>query len=138
MTITICRVQHNLPNAIYVGRKMFTYTPRRGLVLPFALLSQIRYGSVLANPFRVGETPDPIGAFATLLEQRISRQNPLICTELLRITRLAERGDVTLACWCANAPRAWYADPGQHRDGCHADVIAGVIAKMVAAEQIAI
>ena len=132
--ITICHVHHAPANAVYVGRKMRDYTPRKGVVVPFELLSRIRYGSDLANPFRRGETPDPIGAYAALLDVRIAKQNPLVCTELLRIATMAEAQDVALACWCAKEPRAPYAEPTMHADGCHADVIAKVVAEMIEAK----
>ncbi len=131
MSITICHVKDAPKDAIYVGRKMFNYTPRRGVTLPFDVLSQIHIGSVLCNPFRAGETPDPIGRFKAYLWHKMQQGSPLICAELKRIAALVPVQFVTLACWCANEPRGRYFEPSLYPDGCHADVIANAVMYLV-------
>jgi hypothetical protein len=130
--ITITKVQRNATNAIYVGRRMWRY---RSATVSTALVTQITIGSVLCNPFRRDEHPPqfsgPIAAYADYLDRKLLAGSPLIRAELERIVRLALKGDITLACWCANEPRAPYDDPTTHRDGCHADIIANTVLAMV-------
>lgn len=133
MTITIARVQHNLPNAIYVGRRMWRY---RSANVAEALISQITIGSALHNPYRASECDDPIGRFAVYLTNKVAQRSIFICTELQRLVYLADLTDITLACWCAAQPRAWYSDPTMHRDGCHADIVAMAVERIIEAKQV--
>jgi hypothetical protein len=73
-------------DGIYVGRKM------PGIP-----------GSVLGNPFQIGRDgtrSQVIERYRCWLWEQIKLKNEAYA-ELRRIAELAQRGDVTLVCWCA-------------------------------------
>lgn len=123
--ITILDIRHGCPaDAFYVGRPMPKYHNPK---LDRDLLSAVHCGSVLRNQWRPGEDADPIGRYRRWLYQRLCQQQPLVQMELAKLVDAFLEGDLTLACWCAKAPRQPYRDPWNWADGCHADVIASCV-----------
>jgi len=69
--------------------------------------------SPLGNPFVIGQDGSRahvIRQYEEWLRQRIASREPAVVNEMNRLWRLAQRGDLTLVCWCA--PQA-----------CHGDVV---------------
>lgn len=94
-------------DAVYIGR------PGKG-----------RPGSPLANPFRLKqaggayERGETIQRYEAYLRQELARKNPSICAEMNRLFRLAQRGELRLACYCKRPDR---------EVACHGDVIARLL-----------
>ena len=89
MTTRVVHVNDNIPDAVYIGRAM----PRQGLT-----------GSVLANPYKIGEhgwsRSDVITAYTLRLTRDLVFRNTDVVEALI-----ASR-DKPLSCWCRHDGRS--------------------------------
>lgn len=114
---------------IYIGRAVMWYLRGTGLSrtygsMPSQLSQMAHRGSPLGNPYNlnaVGGRQRCIELYREWLTAQL-RSNPAVIAEFERIRELAQRETITLACWCAKAPRSPYASYEAH-DACHGDCI---------------
>lgn len=98
------------PHHVYVGRRVYL---RAGRNAGHAWLQ-----SALANPFRLGDVPNPLEAYEEWLREGIERRDPDIMAAMNGLTPAS-----VLGCWCCNVETPRTIANGAE---CHAEVIATI------------